>query len=210
MWDEKELRIISINVINNIMNTSNMEGFYKVSSREMEYVQGFLLRGDTRSFNCIFIEGFAPRGRICDEQKFASARFGTSDCTTGASGVSTTVSYNFATIFSKETGHVYMIDARKKLGFPIKKPDRLGDQHNPFSEINFIDGFPGTDVVGFIRPQKSSRRYDLVCNPDYSGDFTYIEYVINNPCAVAPGRKRAAAYSKDFLKGGDDSTCNIM
>ncbi len=210
MWDKKDLNVIRINMINNIMSTANMEGFSRVNSGENEYVQGFLLRGDTRPFNTIFTEGFAPQVQIQNEQQLFAAKYGSIlQRATGALGVSTTACYNIAALCCSDKGHVYMIDARKKLGFPIRKTGAYMGQNNPFSEVNFIDGFPGTDVVGFISQEADSGRYHLVCNPDYSGDFNYIEHIINHPFAATVKRKRAPAYSRDFLRSVDNSECVI-
>ncbi|WP_330924201.1 hypothetical protein [Candidatus Sororendozoicomonas aggregata] len=201
MWDEKDLRVIPINLINNLMHTNNIKGFCRVNSEGMEYVQGFLLRGDARDFNHIFIEGFSREVVICPGET-GTEKFGFPHGTRGIPTVLTTAHYNFANDYSETNWYVYMIDATNKLGVPLKSADSRN--YLPFCHIYFIDAFAGTDVIGFIRRQGSNDNYDLVCNPDYSGDLNYVNHVINTPHAKSPELLQAPMYSKDFINNRDE------
>ncbi|WP_330924206.1 hypothetical protein [Candidatus Sororendozoicomonas aggregata] len=194
MWREEDLQIIPIRILNNIKNTGKMEAFKRVEGSTTEYIQGFWLRGDTRPFNEVFTEGFYPHGQLeMRESQSRAERAASLYSLLGPPSTPpppicfiTTALYSVAFDQCGKKESVYMIDAQKRFGFPLLIEE--SSRGCSFAQINFLHGFPGTDVVGFIRRPKEPRGFELLCNPDYEGDFTYVDHVINTPRPVISGR----------------------
>ncbi|WP_330924205.1 hypothetical protein [Candidatus Sororendozoicomonas aggregata] len=205
-WAKEDLQVIPIFHRFHQFDTVNINGFSIVSSKNEEYVQGFLFRGDCRPFNTVFLKGFTPKIQI-------GSGFDTPFDFETARGVIASTSYIMAEaegakIHPGAPWYVYMVDAQRKLGIPMMTSRRNNREYYP--EVNVLEGFPGTDVVGFIHRSEESQMLELVCNPDYSGDFAKVRGVINNPTPKPPRLRKAPTYSGGFLNDNYTVQCTIL
>lgn len=159
-----------------------------VKTKARGYFSGYVFRGDTRTPQVIFSQGFQLQWPLVTQEQIPRLT-GAMGGITYDEGISTAISVKVASAYSQrggnQPGYVYLINACAYAGFAILNPRagfwaQLLPFLNDIYEVNFMHSIPNTSIVGVVWSSDNDLPYThlwphtlpglrLAVNPDYEG-----------------------------------------